>query len=329
MQQSPRRSTRSCRKNSGIGAGWAYVRLFILSVLSYQPYQPRIRQTIRDFKQGQTFEIALMRPLTLRFLPLTNTTTMAAVTGIRTRILSHQRLSKGTFSATHRNASSWTEAALRKELTSRRLPLSYDYLTPLPSHLLTLSLSDFLPDIFQAPKILPSVQQPQHLPPGYHLIYFPPQVPPSQLLPDGTDLLHSPGAPFNRRLWAGGNVFFPTPKENLLLNGQRAVCVEKISDVNVRGAVGDEKVFVTIDRRFSTVQEGEDPEETRNRVLNSREVLTEQRTLAFLQDRKPEHTNSPNLAGKNSRLVKCRPRAGPGVCANGANRTTLKSSPGP
>lgn len=218
---------------------------------------------------------------------------------------------------------------MRKELTTRRLPLSYDYLTPLPSHLLSLTLSDFLPDIFQAPRILPSVQQPQHLPPGYHLIYFPPQVPPSQLLPDGTDLLHSPGAPFNRRLWAGGNVFFPPSKENLLLNGQRAVCVETISDVNVRGAAGDEKVFVTIDRRFSSVQEGEDAEYIRQRVLNSPEVLTEQRTLAFLQDRKAEHTKSPNSTGKNSRLVKCRPMVGPGVCAIGANGILFESSPGP
>lgn len=124
-------------------------------------------------------------------------------------------------------------------------------------------------------------------------------------------------------------MFFPPSKENLLLNGQRAVCVETISDVNVRGAAGDEKVFVTIDRRFSSVQEGEDAEYIRQRVLNSPEVLTEQRTLAFLQDRKAEHTKSPNSTGKNSRLVKCRPMVGPGVCAIGANGILFESSPGP
>lgn len=144
------------------------------------------------------------------------------------------------------------------------------------------------------------------MPAGHHLIYFPPQVTLSQLLPDGTDNLHSPGEPFNRRLWAGGSVSFPSTGR-LLLNGQRAVCVEVIRNVNIKGREGEGKIFVTIERRFASVQEDEDEADTRSRILNSPgSVLTEQRDLVFLRDRTAEQVDSqPMLRAKQRRLVKC------------------------
>src|SRR5436189_5904738 len=95
------------------------------------------------------------------------------------------------------------------ELTTRRLPLQFDHMSPQPSHLLNLSLADFIPALHSASSQtsflfpLPSVLNPGHMPRGHHLVYFPRAVPSSQLLPDGTDILHSPGHPFNRRMWAG------------------------------------------------------------------------------------------------------------------------------
>lgn len=207
---------------------------------------------------------------------------------------------------------------IRHELTTRLLPLSYDYLTPQPSHLLNLSL----PELLQSGKHgeqsenndrgrskLPSVTQHIRMPSGHHLVYFPPQVTLPELLPDGTDILHTPGEPFNRRLWAGGKISFPrlgTDAGNLLLNGQRAVCVENIDNVNVQGSEGDEKILVTIDRRFTPVHEHEDETQIRARVAsNDSEVLVERRTLFFMRDLDPEQQLESDK--KKHRLVKGMP----------------------
>lgn len=144
------------------------------------------------------------------------------------------------------------------------------------------------------------------MPSGHHLVYFPPQVILSELLPDGTDVLHTPGQPFNRRLWAGGKITFPQQSgdaDNLLLNGQRAVCVEKIDNVNVQGSEGDEKILVTIDRRFTPVREHEDETQIRARVAsNGSEVLVEKRTLFFMRDLDPELQIDRD--GRRGRFVK-------------------------
>ncbi|KAJ5179617.1 hypothetical protein N7492_002827 [Penicillium capsulatum] len=181
---------------------------------------------------------------------------------------------------------------LRHELPARRLPFSYDYLHPQPSHLLTLTLHDLLPqslDAYDARSALPSIANPSPLPIGHHLIYFPPQVSLSQLLPDGTDVLHTPGEPFNRRLWAGGNVRFSG--NGPFLDGSRAVCIESIRNVAVKGREGDEKVIVTIERRVGTVPEGEETPRTWDRIWQRDEALQgdssviENRDLIFMRSK--------------------------------------------
>ncbi|KAJ5645555.1 hypothetical protein N7507_011566, partial [Penicillium longicatenatum] len=184
---------------------------------------------------------------------------------------------------------------LHHDLTTRKLPLTFDYLHPQPSHLLNLSLDGLLPKSSgtrSASSILPSIKNPSPLPFGHHLIYFPPQVTLSQLVPDGCDVLHTPGDPFNRRMWAGGNVQFPT--EGPLLDGSRAVCIESIRNVTVKGREGDEKVIVTIERRVGTVPEGEPEEETWNRIWQENEAdlgsssLIENRDLIFMRAKTAE-----------------------------------------
>lgn len=155
------------------------------------------------------------------------------------------------------------ESSLQKKLTSRRPNIIYDYLSPTPSHLLNISLADFLPESCYPPGFsveelelpyLPNVNHGSHsglLPPGHHLVYFSPQVPSSKLLPDGTDPLQSPGDPFVRRMWAGGTLLFNDYlRDQPRLDNRRAYCREHIANVMVKGSEGNEKVFVNIERRI-------------------------------------------------------------------------------
>lgn len=64
-------------------------------------------------------------------------------------------------------------------------------------------------------------------------------------------------------MWAGGRIqFFPFKNKHLRLASERAVCLERISDVAVKGLPEEEKVFVTIERRFSGTQRGKSRQQT-------------------------------------------------------------------
>ncbi|KAG5917947.1 hypothetical protein E4U42_007058, partial [Claviceps africana] len=121
----------------------------------------------------------------------------------------------------------------------------------MPSHLLTTTLSDLLHST-PSPPSTPAIGSPARiLPQGHHLVYFPIQAAPSQLGPDGADPDHSPGAAYPRRMWAGGEVIFhPGWDKKLVLDGRPWRCREDIGGVDVRGAPGDDKVFVHVRRRY-------------------------------------------------------------------------------
>ncbi|KAI9817307.1 MAG: hypothetical protein M1832_004729 [Thelocarpon impressellum] len=171
-------------------------------------------------------------------------------------------------------------------LTARRLPLVLDHLSPTPSHLLTHTLSPFLSHPL-LPAILSPVDSARPLPQGHHLAYFPPCVPTTALLPDGTDALHSPGAPYTRRLWAGGRVAFNIDAP-LHVDGSRAACVERIVDVHrpSNGAGAKDKVFVTIERRVGDCPDPAEPDASiRARLLGTPDAdlpILEHRRLVFL-----------------------------------------------
>ena len=152
-----------------------------------------------------------------------------------------------------RHSSSFEQ--LREELLARELPLLYDTPTLTQSHLLDATLVDFLPPFqastFPKPGDLNLLSCPP-LRQGHHIVYFPPPTRLSSLLPDATDPEQSPGEPFVRRMWAGGQIkFFPFHRQQLRPVSTLGVCLERISDVVVKGLPGEEKVFVTIERRFS------------------------------------------------------------------------------
>lgn len=82
--------------------------------------------------------------------------------------------------------------------------------------------------------------------------------------------------------------------------------------MTVKGQDEGEKVFVSIERRFAPVKEGEDEQAIRRRVLETNEtnsegsILTERRDLVFLREQASEKLDSGKvLHTRNSRLVKC------------------------
>ncbi|KAL7934519.1 hypothetical protein V8C35DRAFT_301139 [Trichoderma chlorosporum] len=133
-----------------------------------------------------------------------------------------------------------------QEMKSRPAKVIRDYLVPMPSHLLTTTLSDLL----HAPLASGSsmTMGDRALPQGHHLVYFPLQTPASRLASDGADQDHAPDEEFTKRLWAGGEVRFGGRK--LVLDGRAWVCKEEIGDVRVKGGGRDEKVFVDVWRRY-------------------------------------------------------------------------------
>ncbi len=162
------------------------------------------------------------------------------------------------------------QASLHAELTSRPVNRIIERISPTPWHLLNITLADFLPPScyppgFDLSTLEPScvaAQFPQNdafqgipaVPQGHHLVYFSPQIRDGELLADGTDSLQSPGSPFVRRLWAVGSVVFNREdKRQLKLTGHYALCGEDITDVQVKGKEGEERVFVTVRRRIANL----------------------------------------------------------------------------
>ncbi|KAI0202184.1 hypothetical protein F4808DRAFT_422249 [Astrocystis sublimbata] len=138
-------------------------------------------------------------------------------------------------------------AAIRAEMLGRTPQVHFDMMTSVNSIQLNTALSDFIPeDIWQ--RVLVRTKNPQ-LPLGHHLVYFPLHRRGSDLCPDGTDPFHSPrDTPFTRRMWAGGSIRQRSP---LYLTQLPAYCLERIVDVQARGPVGHEKIFVQVLREYA------------------------------------------------------------------------------
>ncbi|KAI6371636.1 hypothetical protein MCOR25_003918 [Pyricularia grisea] len=198
-------------------------------------------------------------------------------------------------------------ARLRGEMLARPPTWIEDILSPTRSKLLDLALADHLPA-----EAKPEAKR-SLMPAGHHLVYFPPLLTESELLPDGTDPKHSPGPGFSRRLWAGGNLVFPpglrpedhaSPpsssnpagqsksvvlvKKTLAMLGKNKFCAcrESIADVTVRGQPGREKVYVELSREYGnfSLEEMNLPIDERTFYLS----ISERRTLVFLRDEEVE-----------------------------------------
>ena len=121
------------------------------------------------------------------------------------------------------------------------LPPIEDFISPTPTHLLDIALSPYLNTT--PPSVLP--KSPKPLPPGHHLIYFPPPIPESQLLQDGNDARHSPTPLLlPRRMWAGGSLTFNNSP--VVETYTHALLREEITDVVNRNG----KTFVSFNRHI-------------------------------------------------------------------------------
>ena len=195
-------------------------------------------------------------------------------------------------------------------MKARKLPIIYDYLSPQQSHLLNVALSDHLPHVgvrdgdttyyTDTGPTLPSATNDKfHLPPSHHLVYFPPVIRDATTLPDGTDPLHSPGPPFTRRMWAGGEMHFRNHPATapLTLDAARAACLERIADVAVKKPDSDSPmVFVSVERRVGRCAEGED--ETCLRARLGRDdnddgaAVREVRNIVFMKSAAPAESSA-------------------------------------
>ncbi|TQS35561.1 hypothetical protein Golomagni_04019 [Golovinomyces magnicellulatus] len=188
------------------------------------------------------------------------------------------------------------EKTLREKLLARPEITVYDHMAPTPSQLLKTSLQSDLPFIKSCLDIKQRNKGKFYLPAGHHFVYFNQYVPTGSLLPDGTDDLHSPGHPFERRLWVGGSIEFT--RTFTLFPKIQMICLEKITGVRVSGIHGNEKVFVEITRRII------------NPYLDSMK-LKEVRTLIFMRrsDSKEiiERTNIPKPRTKPCHSLIVRP----------------------
>lgn len=233
-------------------------------------------------------------------------------------------LRRRTTSAAARRHSS-TFAHLTQSLQSRRLPPIYSDLTPASSHALGTTLSAYLPPHWTTSSpttalppnsvgapLLPRSAPALPLPLAHHLVYFNPVIPADKLLHDGTDPLQSPGAPFVRRMWAGGYVKFAREGgQGPVLDGGRWVCVEGIRDVAVKGQEGEEKVFVGIERRVGRAAEREEGEDAvRERLWAKREEewgeasLIERRNIVFMRGRTTEEAKAEVERAKGKMLLR-------------------------
>ena len=196
-------------------------------------------------------------------------------------------------------------ANLHSELTSRRLPLIYDYLTVKNSFQLRETLNDFLPPSTSGKHdILPPYSF-KTLIPGHHLVYFQPLTPLSRLLPDGTDPEQSPGEPFNHRMWAGGSIRFKTSRHPILLHGQRGIALERIVDAVVKGTPGDEKMIVTVERRIKATYwggsvRGQAEKQAQLREQSLRNLLQDDKKCGLIERRNIIFLQKPiEKAGEN------------------------------
>ena len=180
---------------------------------------------------------------------------------------------------------------LKAEMIARRFPVIRDVLTAVPTRLLNATLADFLPS--------DSYRHTHALPDGYHLVHFPPPTRLSELLPDGTDPMQSPGGLFTRRMWAGGDISIGNRRK---FDNSPFHCVERIIDVYVHGLEEDQKIFVKIER---SVFPGDGPGASHDETGRWRGgLLKEIRSLVFMRSDRPkvpvDASNTPNKVLKTA-----------------------------
>lgn len=183
----------------------------------------------------------------------------------------------------------WFEK-LREEMIGRELPWVREDYQQETLHKLGSTLASFFPSSWQAsPRTMPAGI-------GEHTFFCNPVLPDHELLPDGTDQIHSPGGTFVRRMWAGGALTVVTRHYWGKWTGwgkfKSIICSERIADVSLRGSGKDEKIFVSIERRFARYRHADRATFTREELKNitgdGNAYVVEVRDIVFLRARSSE-----------------------------------------
>ncbi|KAL2820798.1 hypothetical protein BDW59DRAFT_112938 [Aspergillus cavernicola] len=93
------------------------------------------------------------------------------------------------------------------------------------------------------------------IPPGYHLVYFTPAFLETELGADGTDMSYNPSHPFTRRMWAGGEVYWPRNEHgvpNPLRVGEEVTETTRVfsAEPKVVKKTGEEMIVVGVEKEF-------------------------------------------------------------------------------
>lgn len=216
-----------------------------------------------------------------------------------------------------------TFANIKYELLNRPAWVHLDRLNPGNQILLGVSLNDSLPDEAKIPTRRDGSHWDTHrLLQGSHLAYCPPHHASSSLLPDGTDADHSPGAPFTRRLWAGGSVVFER-NPDVPLTGDEAVCTETVTDVRLAGAPpgeeastgntpgAGEKIYVDVLRAYEWGPK-------RSAGADHPSSIQERRTLCFMTPKTAEEARK-DVENPHRRAIR-------GACLHPSPRSWLPTS---
>lgn len=125
-------------------------------------------------------------------------------------------------------------------------------------------------------------------------------------------------------MWAGGTVLYNTANP-LLMDNSRAVCVEGIRDVAIKGQPGNEKIFVAIERRLAGLAEEEHlaladcgdntraiaqlEDQIRTRLWQDKDTdfgpcsVVERRNIVFMRERTPEELKAAQ-SQKSGKILK-------------------------
>ncbi|KAF1948777.1 hypothetical protein CC80DRAFT_458708 [Byssothecium circinans] len=89
------------------------------------------------------------------------------------------------------------------------------------------------------------------VPPGHHLVYFTPPILEDELGKDGTDRTVNPLAPYSRRMWAGGELFWETDATRGLKVGQEVQETTRFINAEPKKLKsGDDMLVVGVEKMF-------------------------------------------------------------------------------
>lgn len=131
------------------------------------------------------------------------------------------------------------------------------------------------------------------VPPAYHLVYFTPMVSTNDLCKDGTDPKVSPGGPFTRRMWVGGEMEFE--QDNEISVGQDITESTTLESCDVRQSRQQGEIIISIVRKTFENWRGLALTERRT-IIFSKEVQREKRRQVM--KKRSSNTHHARRAGE-------------------------------